>query len=266
MNTGVLDVWLPSVDTSGNLSWTKSASSTVPITRNIKGPIGPTGPTGLTGVAGPTGPTGPQGNTGPTGPQGQPGNPGDDGKVGPTGPTGPTGPSSIGPTGPTGPVNNSLWYPTVDTNGNLTWAKSTSTTTPTARNIKGQTGNTGPTGPAGAPAILGTISSLISIDNRLATVSMNWSAISNDGLYIVTNVEDTDALITDSKGILIKVGSYAWIFANATIYHFEIVDSGNAGLTSSIDVALMQVNNLGAMFQEKVYSSSGFFQESRPTS
>lgn len=70
VNTGVLDVWLPSVDTSGNLSWTKSASSTVPTTRNIKGPTGPTGPTGLTGVAGPTGPTGPQGNTGPTGPQG----------------------------------------------------------------------------------------------------------------------------------------------------------------------------------------------------
>ena len=63
---------MPSVDTSGNLSWTKSASSTVPTTRNIKGPTGPTGPTGLTGVAGPTGPTGPQGNTGPTGPQGSP--------------------------------------------------------------------------------------------------------------------------------------------------------------------------------------------------
>lgn len=46
VNTGVLDVWLPSVDTSGNLSWTKSASSTVPTTRNIKGPTGPTGPAG----------------------------------------------------------------------------------------------------------------------------------------------------------------------------------------------------------------------------
>lgn len=61
VNTGVLDVWLPSVDTSVNLSWTKSASSTVPTTRNIKGPTGPTGPIGLTGAAGPTGPTGPQG-------------------------------------------------------------------------------------------------------------------------------------------------------------------------------------------------------------
>lgn len=157
VNVGNLDVWLPSVDTSGNLSWSKSSSSTVPTTRNIRGPQGASGPTGPTGATGGVGPTGPQGSTGgvgPTGPQG---------KVGPTGPTGPQGAGgagSVGPTGPqgntgpTGPANNSIWYPTVDASGNLTWAKSTSTTTPTARNIKGPQGNpgsTGPTGPQGQP-------------------------------------------------------------------------------------------------------------------
>lgn len=136
VNAGNLDVWLPSVDTSGNLSWSKSSSSTVPTTRNIRGPqgaSGPTGPTGATGGVGPTGPqgstggvgpTGPQGKvgpTGPTGPQGQPGNPGSDGKTGPTGPTGPAG--ATGPTGASGASitwaqiqtlfrNNSIWLST----------------------------------------------------------------------------------------------------------------------------------------------------------
>lgn len=137
VNAGNLDVWLPSVDTSGNLSWSKSSSSTAPTTRNIRGPQGASGPTGPTGATGGVGPTGPQGSTG---------------GVGPTGPQGKVGPT--GPTGPTGPANNSIWYPTVDASGNLTWAKSTSTTTPTARNIKGPQGNpgsTGPTGPQGQP-------------------------------------------------------------------------------------------------------------------
>lgn len=35
--------WYPSVDSSGNLSWTDSTSETTPTTVNIKGPTGPTG-------------------------------------------------------------------------------------------------------------------------------------------------------------------------------------------------------------------------------
>lgn len=62
--------WYPSVDTSGNLSWTNSTSTTTPTTRNIRGPqgaTGPQGPKGATGATGPQGPTGPAGPTGPTG-------------------------------------------------------------------------------------------------------------------------------------------------------------------------------------------------------
>lgn len=253
VNTGVLDVWLPSVDTSGNLSWTKSASSTVPTTRNIKGPIGPTGPTGLTGVAGPTGPTGPQGNTGPTGPQGQPGNPGDDGKVGPTGPTGPTGPSSTGPTGPTGPVNNSLWYPTVDTNGNLTWAKSTSTTTPTARNIKGQTGNTGPTGPTGPAGSFPVISLTIDESDQ----SFNDSVFTAPGIYscdvTVTNRSKIQlssgkglaiitAIIPDLVGVLLYGNQYISLTGRA-------LDDASWGLS---------------VLNGPLYDDYGFFQEFNP--
>lgn len=62
--------WYPSVDTSGNLSWTNSTSTTTPTTRNIRGPQGDTGPKGATGATGPQGPKGATGATGPQGPAG----------------------------------------------------------------------------------------------------------------------------------------------------------------------------------------------------
>lgn len=51
--------------------------------------------------------------------------------------------------------SDNIWKPTVSSNGELTWRKSTSTTTPDPQNIKGpkgddgDTGETGPQGPAG---------------------------------------------------------------------------------------------------------------------
>lgn len=71
------NLWYPTVNTDGDISWQKSTSETVPATRNIKGPAGPTGatgPAGPTGATGPAGPTGPQGETGPAGPTGATGN------------------------------------------------------------------------------------------------------------------------------------------------------------------------------------------------
>ena len=62
--------WYPSVDTSGNLSWTNSTSTTAPTTRNIRGPQGATGPQGPKGDTGPKGATGATGATGPQGPAG----------------------------------------------------------------------------------------------------------------------------------------------------------------------------------------------------
>lgn len=62
--------WYPSVDTSGNLSWTNSTSTTTPTTRNIRGPQGVTGPQGPKGDTGPKGATGATGATGPQGPAG----------------------------------------------------------------------------------------------------------------------------------------------------------------------------------------------------
>ena len=63
------EIWLPSVDEDGDLSWTKSSTSTAPETVNIKGPKGETGeqgPKGDTGATGATGPQGPKGEDGTT--------------------------------------------------------------------------------------------------------------------------------------------------------------------------------------------------------
>lgn len=268
VNTGVLDVWLPSVDTSGNLSWTKSASSTVPTTRNIKGPIGPTGPTGLTGVAGPTGPTGPQGkgekgDTGPTGPTGPIG-PGGAGSVGPTGPT--------GLTGPTGPINNSLWYPTVDTNGNLTWAKNTTSTVPKVRNIKGKDGTvgpTGPTGPTGAPAISKTIPQLTINFTTGQVTTASWSLISSVDIAImevesiVVSPSSHDLIAPAMNGILFKLAGYCTLLTGSGIINFEVVDSGNALTVGMIDLGRLTHKNsfAGLNSSVPVYSIDGFFQE-----
>lgn len=87
--------WRPSVDSSGNLSWSDSSSTSTPSTVNIKGPKGDTGATGAKGATGPQGPQGvqgPKGATGATGPQGA------TGPRGPQGPQGPTGPAGKGET------------------------------------------------------------------------------------------------------------------------------------------------------------------------
>lgn len=44
--------WLPMVDASGNISWTRSSTTTAPITRNIKGEKGDKGDTGVQGEQG----------------------------------------------------------------------------------------------------------------------------------------------------------------------------------------------------------------------
>lgn len=51
-------IWKPTVSAQGDISWTRTASTTVPTPQNIKGPQGEIGP------AGPQGPQGPQGEKG----------------------------------------------------------------------------------------------------------------------------------------------------------------------------------------------------------
>lgn len=82
--------WKPTVDSSGNLSWTLTDNTDAPATVNIKGVTGPQGEQGPQGPAGADGAQGPQGVPGVEGPQGIQG---ERGPVGPQGPQGEQGPS-----------------------------------------------------------------------------------------------------------------------------------------------------------------------------
>jgi len=80
----------PSVDSSGNLSWTNDGGKTNPPPVNIQGPKGDTGATGPQGIQGEQGPKGDTGATGPQGIQGEQGPKGDTGATGPQGEKGDT--------------------------------------------------------------------------------------------------------------------------------------------------------------------------------
>lgn len=83
-----VNVFIPSVNENGVLSWTNKAGLENPQSVNITGPQGVQGPQGIQG---------PQGNIGPQGPQGIQGQQGQQGPIGLTGPQG-----EIGPQGPQG--------------------------------------------------------------------------------------------------------------------------------------------------------------------
>lgn len=72
----------PSVDASGNLSWTNDGGKDNPASVNIRGPQGEKGDTGAQGEKGDTGDTGPKGETGATGATGAQGPAGADGAAG----------------------------------------------------------------------------------------------------------------------------------------------------------------------------------------
>ena len=115
----------PSVDTSGNLTWTASKSDMPAVAgSNIKGPKGDKGEKG---DAGAQGEKGDKGDTGDQGPQGPQGNPGEDGF------------SSIATVTQT------------ETGATISIQDATGTTTATITN--GQDGAPGVTGPAGADGL-----------------------------------------------------------------------------------------------------------------
>ena len=93
--------WKPTVDSSGNLSWTLTDNTDAPATVNIKGETGPQGEQGPQGPAGADGAQGPQGVPGVEGPQGI------QGEICPVGPQGPQG--EQGPSGQDGAPGKSAY-------------------------------------------------------------------------------------------------------------------------------------------------------------
>ena len=101
---------------------------------------GPPGEQGPQGEQGPPGPQGERGETGPEGPQGPQGVQGEPGEQGPAGPQG-----ASGQDGAPG-ADGGYYTPSVDTEGNLTWAASKAEMPPVnGANIRG------PQGPQGTP-------------------------------------------------------------------------------------------------------------------
>lgn len=98
--------WKPTVDSSGNLSWTLTDNTDTPATVNIKGETGPQGAQGPQGPAGADGAQGPQGAPGVEGPQGI------QGEQGPVGPQGPQG--ERGEQGPSGADGKSAYEQAVE--------------------------------------------------------------------------------------------------------------------------------------------------------
>lgn len=153
-----VNVFIPSVDENGNISWTNRMGAKNPETQNIKGPQGvqgaagiqgpkgdqgERGPQGIQGIAGPQGPQGVQGPKGNTGPQGEQGVKGDTGAVGPQGKQGAAGPQGAqgiqGPKGEKGDIGATGKQGAVGPQG--------------AQGIQGSKGDKGEQGPQGISGI-----------------------------------------------------------------------------------------------------------------
>ena len=116
----------PSVDASGNLTWTNDGGLENPAAVNIRGPQGARGETGA------------QGETGPQGPQGEKGDTGD-----------------AGPQGPAG-ADGGYYQPGISAEGLLTWTPSRggmpAVSAASVIGPRGEKGETGAQGPPGAAA------------------------------------------------------------------------------------------------------------------
>lgn len=120
-----------------NKHWYVGNTDTGVMAEGAQGPEGPQGPIGPQGEKGETGATG---EAGPEGPQGIQGEPGEQGPAGPQGD-----PGQDGAPGADG-ADGGYYTPSVDAEGNLTWAASKAEMPPVnGANIRG------PQGPQGAP-------------------------------------------------------------------------------------------------------------------
>ena len=206
------DTWVPSVSSTGKLTWTKNGS-TNPTSVNIKGPKGDTGAKGDKGEKGDTGLTG---ATGPAGPKGDKGDTGAQGLQGPKGDAGPA-----GPTGAQGPAGK-VWKPTVSGNTiNWTLGDAGSTTTLSSTLSIPWSSITD------KPTIPSAYTLPIASSSRLGGIKVGTNlSISSDGTLSVPNMVtlNTDQSITGNKRFqgLIGIGkdedlNHDWIIKDEVI-------------------------------------------------
>ena len=147
--------WKPTVDSSGNLSWTLTDNTDAPATVNIKGETGPQGEQGPQGPAGADGAQGPQGVPGVEGPQGI------QGERGPAGQDGRDGASGFSPTVSTTPITSGTQVTITDLTGSHSFNV-----------MNGEKGDQGPSG----ESYTGSLMPLIG-DNGIAVTSNAGNAV-----------------------------------------------------------------------------------------
>ena len=147
------DMWKPSIDENGTISWSQSSSTTAPTPTNIRGPIGVTGAKPSHAWDGTKlqfeNPDGSMGNK--VDLKGLKGDTGDvwkptvnaSGVISWTKDSSATAPTERNITGPQGLKGDTgdTWKPTVSPSGDLSWAKNSGATAPTTQNIKGPPGD-----------------------------------------------------------------------------------------------------------------------------
>ena len=201
--------WKPSVDSSGNLTWTLTTDTSEITEVNIRGPQGIQGPQGESGAQGIQGPQGPQGIPGLTGPQGPQGEQGPQGLQGEQGPSGQDGKSAyevavaagytgtsaqwltslVGPEGPsgaqgaTGPsgltpqlrINQATNYWEISYDNGATW-DSTNISATGPQGASGSQGPQGPSGASGAEGPAGKSAYEIAVEAGYTGTSAQWLA------------------------------------------------------------------------------------------
>ena len=171
-NDSINTIWMRTWQSSSWTAWTEKAKNGAAGAKGEQGPQGDTGPQGDPGPAGSDGAQGPQGEQGPQGPVGPTpvitasasvnnavGTPSVDVVKGgtDTNPTfafnfsnlkGEKGDKGDNGTPGTNGANGYTWIPSVDDNGNISWANTQSGpgSTPATKNIKGDKGDKGDTG------------------------------------------------------------------------------------------------------------------------
>lgn len=187
------------------------------------------------------GPKGDKGDTGLQGPVGVAGPKGEDGKPGAIGPIGPAGAKGdIGPQGEKG-TDGFTWRPSVNSSGDLTWTKDSSSTTPLAINIKGPKGedgkpglqgpkgDTGETGPRGEQGPKGA-------DGLTTSITVNGQRYNHSGGNIILPnfLKEEGGTVSGTIKSTLDTGTYSDGNKGKAIINIEKVPGGFTTLARSI--------------------------------
>lgn len=132
---------------------------------------------------------------------------------------------SDGQGGSGGGFGDELWYPTVSTDGDLSFALTATTTPPPVVNIKGPTGATGPSGQDGQDAT-------VNGQNTVEIVGGTNISISQDGgTLTISSPYQSNVVLQDS----VTGQNYALIVENGTLGILGVSNTAPSGTVNILD-------------------------------